>query len=183
MATFIEKQIGARIEKLTFGVRKPKDSSLAPIKIVVMTLLVQPFTADLAEELGLKRHLFALNTGEPLENVISTQLKIAPSLQKVGIAMAPDTRDSVTIRDVTVHNSVAIRRDKEGPIFAATFRLSFELPDADTIQWLAREYTEMAYFVFEPDGQRTLDEAAAAEEDDQATENDGTDDAEEPEEE
>lgn len=158
MSQFLQKRIGARIEDLHFGVQKGEDSIT---KRVVMTLLVQPFTAELAEELGLKRHLFALNTGEPLENVISTKLRIAPSLQKMGIALAPDTRDSVVLRNVAIDTAVAVRKDKEGPVYAATFKLSFDLPDAKTILWLAGEYTEMAYFAFEPDGQRTLDEAAA----------------------
>lgn len=153
---FFTSRIPARIEDLHFGVLKEDD---AIIKRVVMTLLVQPFTGDRAEELGLKRHLFALNTGEPLENVISTKLRIAPSIQKMAISMAPDAPDSVTIRDVSVDTAVSVRKDKEGPVYSATFKLSFDLPDAKTILWLAGEYTEMAYFVFEPDGQRTIDEA------------------------
>lgn len=105
-------------------------------KIVVCSFTSQPFTREMANDLEIARHLFAAD-GEPLNDVISAQLAISMPVQQMTLKMAPDATPRFVIADVEVSKAVSVRKDKEGPVFAANFAVNFRYPEADTLLYLA----------------------------------------------
>jgi len=119
-------------------------------KIVVIAFMSQPFQKDMANELNIGRHLFSLETGDPLDDIISVDLAIATPLQTMTLKMAPDQPSArIIIPDVQISKKITVRRDKEGPVLAATFTASFRYPDGDTLLYLANGVNNQHFVTFE----------------------------------
>ncbi len=118
-------------------------------RILVLEFLIQPFTAEMAEELGILGHLFARKGGQPLDDLASIQVAISVPLQQVEFRMAPDTPEaSVILRAVDVEDTIRVRKDKEGPVYAATLVTSVRYPDPDALLFLLNGYRRQHFLTF-----------------------------------
>ena len=135
--------------------KKAEDGGKA--RVVVLTFMLQPFTPEMANDLNVKARLFSLSSGEPLQDIQDIGLKIAVPQQKMSLFEAPDVaRASVVVDSVDVSPIIRVRADKEGPIYAATFNVSFDYPTAKELLWLFHRVTDQAFATFEPTGQQEL---------------------------
>lgn len=150
-----------------------KDAEGNRLRVVVLTFQAQPFTSEMANDLNVKGRLFSLGDGQPLPDLVSVALKIAIPQQKVSLFEAPDMpKPSVVIDDADVSPIINVRADKEGPVYCATFNVSFVYPTAKDLLWLFQRVTDQVFVTLEPTGQQSLidgDDDEASEETESTT--------------
>lgn len=130
-------------------------------RVLVLSWQLQPFTAEMANDLNIKARLFASRDGEPLPDVISTTLAIAVAPQRVQIRMAPDqTKPSVELVAATLQPALTIRRDREGPVFSATVVIVADYPSGDNLLLLMQRVTEQFFVTLEIEQGDMLERAA-----------------------
>jgi hypothetical protein len=134
-----------------------KDAEGNRLRVVVLTFMLQPFTAEMANDLNVKARLFGVTDGLPLNDIVSTALKVAVPQQRVELYEAPDMpKASVILPDVDVSPVINVRADKEGPVYAATFNVSFAYPSAKDLLWLFQRVTDQAFVTMTSTGQQSL---------------------------
>lgn len=139
-------QTAMRLSDVTFKTERVDGETH---KVVGLTLFIQPFTPDLANALNVKGRLFSLKDGEPLANMLGCDLAIDESLQRMTIRLAPDQSDaSAEIPNVSIERKLSVRRDKEGPVYNATVRATFDYPSANDLLFLASRVNETDFFEF-----------------------------------
>jgi len=118
-------------------------------KIVGCKWRVDPFTPEMADDLSIRDRLFNVHD-EPVDDVVAITLAIHEGLQRLTLRMAPDqTRPSLEIPDVQVDGTIKVVRDKENPIYSATFRTFFDYPEASTLLVLCHGVNELHYATFQ----------------------------------
>lgn len=136
-------------------------------KIVACTLMVSPFTAAMAEELGsgFREHVFKRTDGEPLDQLAEAKFKVNVPLQELRIKMAPDQpAETVFIQNVRVDPEFKVRRDKETPTIEATFWIDFAYPTPEILMFLANQQNEQIICSFHDQQLNMLDEQRTEEE-------------------
>lgn len=130
-------------------------------KRVELELLCQPFSSEMAKALEIAGNLFTKGSGDPIDDLVKCELKIAVPLQKMSIAMAPDTEGALIIENVRFADTVKVRVDKESPVLAATFYVDFAYPTPEDLLSLFSAYLEQRFFTFETQQGSLYDEKAA----------------------
>lgn len=118
-------------------------------KRVVLEFFIQPFTQELAQSLDVAGNLFTRSNGDPIDDIVACELAIAVPLQQMTMRMAPDSPGGRTFSDVRVAKTIKVRRDKEGPILAATIKVDFAYPAPDDLLYLFNGYLDQHYVTFE----------------------------------
>lgn len=161
------------LRDVTFKIEEGKEETR---KVVVCSFMVQPFTPAMAEKLGIRSRLFNASTGEPDPVVKSLEAAIAVPDQRIEFAMAPDAgREAVSLPNCRISKTIRIARDKEGPVFRATFTASSPYPAAKDLLFLAHHINDQHYITFTADGQGDLIDSTADGEGDGAGEGEGAD--------
>lgn len=119
-------------------------------RVVLLTFMLQPFTPDMAKDLGVKGRLFNINTGAPLDDIQSVQLKFNVPLQKMSLSPARDVEPVVIINEVDIIPILKVSADREGPVYTAYFSAEFDFPSANDLLWLFHKVTEQVSATFEP---------------------------------
>lgn len=149
------------LKDLRFRTRR-KDGE--QVRIVVATLMMEPFNASLCEVFapGVKSKLFARD-GNPTEDVLAMTVGAHAPLLLASLSTAPDLgRPTLALTHVELDRKVVVRRDKETPQYSANVRLSFEYPAANDLLLLATHLGSQ-FFVELEDQQATLDYGALSE--------------------
>lgn len=134
------------LRDVTFGTEKLSDETK---KIVTCIFMLQPFTREQAEDLNVHSELFEISTGEPKAVVESVTLHLSVPLQRMSFAKAPELkRKSLTVDNVAIGGHLKIRRDKEGPVYAATLSASFYYPSGDELLYIANGVNEQHFMTF-----------------------------------
>lgn len=119
-------------------------------RVLVLSFQLQPFTMEMAADLDIARHLFG-RSGEPLPDVINMTLAIVSPLLRVQIRSAPDLpQATITINDADLSPKLAVRKDKEGPVYSATLVLISDYPSGDDLLFLMQRVTEQFFVTLEP---------------------------------
>jgi hypothetical protein len=118
-------------------------------RIVALSFRLEPFTREMANSLGIGYHLFSSDSGEPHGDFIAGTYGIAVPLQEIDIAAAPDAPVTLTLRDVKVSGSIAVRKDKENPVLSANLAISFAYPEAKELLFLAMNVNNQLFCTFE----------------------------------
>jgi hypothetical protein len=155
----LHENIPMYLKKVTFASEKKDGESR---KICRLMLVIAPFDAQMAEELGsgIREHLFKRSTGEALEDIAEAKFAVAiGSLQELQIKLAPDQPGNVIIvSNVRVDQKVRVRRDKETPAFEAKFTMDFPYPHAEILQFLANQQNEQIIVSLQDEQLNMLDE-------------------------
>lgn len=111
-----------------------------PAKILVASLVVQPFTVEISEqlELDVKTKLYTRD-GNPAEAVNTIGLTKLFKYYFAAQIFRTDqqVRPSVKLDTVKLLPSIAVRRDKETPIFVGTLKIQFDFPtEPKDLVWL-----------------------------------------------
>lgn len=160
---FSTHNVAMRLAGFGLGLRKTKDGESSVLKL---TLTIQPFTIEMADELGVKSRLFAPNTGQPHGNVLSEKLALGLNLQQIDVAIGVDQQQpSVTLMDCQI-GPATFRKDKEGPVFAASFPITAPLPAERDLLFLTERYTQQIFVTFTEQQGSLLDQSDAGDADD-----------------
>lgn len=119
-------------------------------KRVALEFFVQPFTAEMAKDLDIMGNLYARSDGQPIDDVLKIELAIVVPLQKMTLASTADSEARMLVENVRVDSAIKVRRDKEGPVLAATFGVDFPYPTPDDLLYLFNNYTNQLSVTFEP---------------------------------
>lgn len=111
-----------------------------PAKILVASLVIQPFTVEISEslELDVKTKLFTRD-GNPAESVNDIGLSKLFKYYFAAQIFRTDqqVRASVKLDTVKLLPAVNVRRDKETPIYVATIKIQFDFPsEPKDLVWL-----------------------------------------------
>jgi hypothetical protein len=119
-------------------------------KLLILEFEAQPFTREMADELGITFELFEGSTGNPNDLLVDAKLKINVPLQRMSFKMAPDaTGGRVVIPDVSIKNTIKVRSDKEGPVLAARITATLRYPTADDLLYIMNGVCEQHWITFE----------------------------------
>lgn len=139
-----------------------KDAEGNRLRVVELAFLLQPFSPEMANDLNVKGRLFSVTDGQPLPDIVSTALRVIMPRQKVAIFEAPDMpAASVELPDVDIAPIISVRADREGPVYAALFKVQFTYPSAKDLLWLFQRVTDQVFVTLEPIGQLELTEETA----------------------
>lgn len=136
------------LKSVTFKARKKADDKS---KMVVASLMMQPFDRKLAEALapGVTSKLFARD-GQPVEDVLEMQVGVHCELLLVEFRSAPDLkRPTIKLDTVELSRRLKVRRDKETPQYAATLQFMFDYPDADDLLMLVQNINSQFFISVE----------------------------------
>jgi hypothetical protein len=129
-------------------------------RVIVLAFQLQPFTVAMADDLNIKGRLFSSLDGEPLKDVISTKLAIGVPKQRVEIRLAPDQEvPSVELYAAVIKPAITIRKDREGPVYSATFYVVSDYPSGDNLLLLMQRVTEQFFVTLTPEQGDMLDTA------------------------
>lgn len=118
-------------------------------KIIVIRFSLQPFTVDMADLMGVRDRLFAAD-GKPLDDMLSASIALKNvQTYRMCWRMSEDAPASIDLEDVKVSSTLNVRRDKEGPVLAASFSASVLYPAADDLLRILHAYSESRYVTFE----------------------------------
>lgn len=118
-------------------------------KVIVLTCTVEPFNQELAEAMvpGVKSKLFGRD-GNPAEDMLDLTLGMhAPNYFAAAFRRAPDLkRPSIgPLSTVRLERKLKVRRDKETPAYAASFKLNLPFPSAEDLQFLAHNVSSQMW--------------------------------------
>lgn len=131
-------------------------------KRVVLEWFVQPFTQELARSVDVAGNLFSRTDGDPIDDIVNCELAISVPIQQMSVRMAPDSPGCRIFENVRVSKTIKVRRDKEGPILAAHFKVDFAYPSPDDLLYLFTGYLDQHFVTFETQqGSLGLNEPAA----------------------
>lgn len=144
---------------------KTKDVDGENKKVVVLTFMCQPFKPEMAAELDIKSRLFNASTGEPDPVMKSAECAISLPTQRVTFHAAPDSPNKrLEIEHARVSPTIKVRKDKEGPVYAATFSIDFDYPTPDGLLFLAHGINDQHFVTFETEQGDMLEGAEDLEE-------------------
>jgi hypothetical protein len=110
--------------------RKEKNSDNALVRVCVLKTMIQPFTPELAQLLGVRGDLY---TGSSRNRHIKSaifDLGLGKLPFKVSLYAAPDLETpSLEMGTANLGPTLPVRVDTEGPIFSASLDLQFSYPD------------------------------------------------------
>lgn len=118
-------------------------------KIISIGFALQPFTREMADLMGVRDRLFGRD-GKPLDDVMSIALALKHvPLYTLQWRMSEDAPVGLDLADVKISPVLHVRRDKEGPVYAASFSASVLYPAADDLLTILHAYTESRYVTLE----------------------------------
>lgn len=125
------------------------------VKVVDLTLKIDPFTAQLASALdqtehgGVKRKLFKINDGTPDRDLRSAEFKIPHDRQKLICYASPDTvKASIALDQVKV-SQMRVRGMKDGDGWVFYLKASFGPLSRAELEYVNAWYTEQRFVTFE----------------------------------
>lgn len=141
------RRTAIRLEKFGLGTKKKAGGDTEIVLKIVLG--IQSFTIEMADDLGVKGRLFAPNTGKPHDDVLNSGLSLGLKMQRIGVALAEDqTEDSLVLTECII-GALSVRKDKEGPVYAASFPVTASLPAGRDLLFLAERYTHQVFLTFE----------------------------------
>jgi hypothetical protein len=149
MRLFDQDKIGCYLDGINHRVEKTTGGD--QIKMIDLTLRVQPFTAELASALDLDAHaeLFRLNDASQKEIVKAIEFAISVPNQRMMIYAVPDIPDaSLVLHDAEI-SSVRARTQKDVDGYALIFYASVGPIEPDQLDYICRWHTEQRFITFE----------------------------------
>ena len=160
MRLFDDDRIGCYLDHIDHRVEKTKNGD--EVKMIDLTLRVQPFTPELAVSLDpdVRALLFNLSDGEPKSKIKALHLALPVSRQQLQVHLLPETADRAgrAFLDVEISDPRA-RTEKGVDGFALVFYASFGPVGADELEYICEWLTQQRFVTFVPQ-QPVLDFAA-----------------------
>jgi hypothetical protein len=124
-------------------------------RVAHVTCKVEPFTPELARELGdaVYAHLFTRDPERadvpmPRREITEVGFSLPLGLQMISAKSHPDLKVDHTLRRVKVTRVRVSRPDPDKPRLTLAFVLSVELGERTTMDWLVRAFGRVQYLTF-----------------------------------
>ena len=135
-----------------------------------VTCKVEPFTPDLARELGetVYAHLFTRDPERtdvpmPRREITEVGFSLPIGLQLISAKSHPDLKVDHVLRRVKVTRVRVSRPDPEKPRLTLAFVLSIELGERQTMDWLVRAFGRVQHLTFMAEQRDMLEDKALRE--------------------
>jgi hypothetical protein len=125
------------------------------VKVIDLTLRVQPFTAQLASALDpdyygfVKRHLFALGDGSPITDLKAAEFRSTSDRQLLTVFASPDTSKASIAFDQVKIGKVRARTEKGIDGWTLVIKASFGPVGRAELESVNAWYTEQRFVTFE----------------------------------
>lgn len=163
MRFFDDDKIGCFLDDIGHRVEKTKDGK--EIKMVDLTLRVQPLTPELASSLDpdVRALLFTMNEATPKPKIKSLEFKLPLDRQMVTVFVLPEDgmHPQITFTDVEI-GGIRARTEKGVDGFGLVFYASFGPVGARDLEYVCDWHTQQRFLTFK-EQQPALDFAAKTE--------------------
>lgn len=162
MRFFDDDKIGCYLDDIGHRVEKTKDGK--EIRMVDLTLRVQPLTADLAQALDgdVRALLFNMGDALPKGKIKAIHFALTVARQALTVRLVPESDDAaLLIPDVEI-TDVRARVEKGVDGYALVFYASFGPVGARELEYICTWHTQQRFVTFHPQ-EPALDFAGAAE--------------------
>ena len=147
------------LKNITFKMEKVRNDE---VRVAVCSLFIQPLTYDIAKLMGVESELY-MGPNKPVDIIRKVELSLGQGKRthafKLHATVDGSTAPSFSTDDAFLSPSVKVRRDKEAPIFAATFEVNFTYPPAKDLLMLANGLNQQYWVNLEPTNPGLFEEA------------------------
>ena len=149
MRFFDDDQVGCYLDHIDHRVEKTKDGK--EIKMVDLTLRVQPFTPELAVALDpdVRALLFSLGDATPKPKLKAAHFALTVPKQQLTIAMVPELEGSIVLADCDV-SDVRARTEKGVDGFGLVFYVSYGPASPRDLEYVCDWLTQQRFVTFVP---------------------------------
>ncbi len=168
MRLFDDDRIGCYLDDIGHRLEKTKDGK--EIKVVDLTLRVQPFTPELAVSLDpdVRALLFSMTDATPKPKLKEVRFNLTVPRQQLAIALLPELAEQLVLCDCDV-SGVRARSEKGVDGFGLVFYVSYGPASPRELEYVCDWPTQQRFITFQPQ-QPALDFAAKEPGDDEALE-------------
>jgi hypothetical protein len=163
MRFFDDDKIGVYLDHIGHHLDKTMDPQ---VKLVELTLRVQPLTLELALSLDpdVRALLFSLGDGAMKAKLKAVHFALTVPRQQLAISLLPELAEQIVLCDCDVSN-VRARREKGVDGFGLVFRVSYGPASPRELEYVCEWLTQQRFVTFQPQ-QPALDFAGKDAEDD-----------------
>jgi hypothetical protein len=162
MRLFDDDRVGCYLDDIGHRVEKTKDGT--EIKVVDLTLRVQPLTPALASSLDPDVHalLFNLSDGQPKPKIKAVEFALSPGLQSLAVYLLPESSEPQILFSEVAIDRPRARTEKGVDGYGFVFYASFGPVGADDLEYICNWYTQQRFITFHPQQLSLLDTKAPA---------------------
>jgi hypothetical protein len=149
MRFFDSDKIGCYLDDIGHRVEKVAEKE---IKMVDLTLRVQPFTPELAAALDadVRAFLFNRSDAEPKKKIKSVEFRLQTARQQLAIHLLPEADDAqIVFTDVEV-TSPRARTEKGVDGYGLVFYASFGPVSKEDLEYVCNWHTQQRFVTFQP---------------------------------
>jgi hypothetical protein len=158
MRLFDDDNVGCYLDDIGHRVEKTKDGK--EIKMVDLTLRVQPFTSDLAVSLDpdVRALLFSLSDATPKPKLKEVRFRLTVPKQQLLIRMLPELAEQIVLCDCEI-TDVRARTEKGVDGYGLVFYAAYGPASPRDLEYVCDWLTQRRFVTFQPE-QPALDFAA-----------------------
>lgn len=166
MRFFDDDKIGCYLDHIDHRVEKTKDGK--EIKMVDLTLRVQPFTPELAVSLDpdVRALLFSMGDATPKPKLKRADFSLTIPKQQLQVGLLPELAEQIVFTDCDV-TDVRARTEKGVDGFALVFYVAYGPASPRDLEYVCDWLTQQRFVTFHPQ-QPALDFAGRTPEDEEA---------------
>jgi hypothetical protein len=149
MRLFDDDGIGCYLDDIGHRLEKTKDGK--EIKVVDLTLRVQPLTPELAASLDAKVRalLFSLHDATPKKELKEVKFNLTVPRQQLAIALLPELAEQLVLCDCDV-SGVRARSEKGVDGFGLVFYVSYGPASPRELEYVCDWLTQQRFVTFQP---------------------------------
>jgi hypothetical protein len=149
MRFFDDDKVGVYLDGIDHRVEKTKDGD--EVKMVDLTLRVQPFTPELAGSLDpdVRALLFNLGDAEPKKKLKAIHFDLTVPRQVLTVHLLPELAEQIAFADVDI-TGVRARTEKGVDGFGLVFYASFGPASPRDLEYVCDWLTQQRFLTFQP---------------------------------
>jgi hypothetical protein len=149
MRLFDDDRVGCYLDHIDHRVEKTKDGK--EVKMVDLTLRVQPFTPELAVSLDpdVRALLFSMSDATPKPKLKAAHFKLTVPRQQVAISLLPELDEQIVLCDCEV-SDVRARTEKGVDGFGLVFYLAYGPASPRELEYVCEWLTQQRFLTFQP---------------------------------
>ena len=152
-------RVPAYLKNLSFKIERVRD---ADVRVIVASFFIQPVTFDIATAMGVAAELYNQDK-TPVGILRSASLDLGEGKKTHLLRMHSTVDESTELTFVTedafLGTALAVRRDKEAPVFAGTLKVNFSYPPAAALLTLAHAINQQYWITVAPTNPGLFEEA------------------------
>jgi len=161
MRLFDDDKVGCYLDAIRHRLVKQKNGD--EVKMIDLTLRVQPFTPGLAVALDpdVRALLFSLGDATPKPKLAAVHFALTVPRQQLHIGLLPEMAEQIVLCDCDI-SRVRVRTEKGVDGFGLVFYVSYGPPSARELEYVCDWHTQQRFVTFNPQQRALALEPAAA---------------------